>query len=153
MKAQFLLILFALAGFTVNQNSQQPEVPWDILCGRVEDRKCILGGVLNGKLVSIDLPVCPPKAQEKQIEGTVRVQVLLNGDGEVIFAHPLSGPEELWAASIKAAVTARFSPTKLSGKPMKVAGLLLVNWKNGKNNIQNPNPTGVPGVTTISPPP
>ena len=153
MKPHFLLILFATAIVAINQNSQQSKPPEDNICGRVEDRKCISGGVLNGKITSLELPAYPLKAQEKQIEGTVTVQLLFNEDGEVISVHPVSGPEELWAASVKAAVTPRFQPTKLSGKPIKVRGVLHVNFKNGKIDISRPTGT-VPGVrTTISPRP
>ena len=153
MKLHFLLILFATAMVAINQNSQQSKTPVDNICGSGEDRKCISGGVLNGKVVSVDLPVYPQTAQDKQIEGTVGVQLLFNEEGEVISAHPVFGPEELWAASIKSAVTARFQPTKLSGKPIKVSGVLQFNFRNGKIDIANPNQTGHPTRTTISPRP
>lgn len=136
MKSYFLLMLLASTVLAVNWNSQQRETPLDI-CGRAEDMKCISGGVLNGKILSTDLLACPQKAQEKPIEGTVMVmvQLLFNEDGEVISATPISGPEELWAPAIKATVKTRFNPTKLSGKPIKVRGVLYVDFKNGKIDI------------------
>jgi len=146
MKPHFLLILFATVVLTINQNSQQSKTPPDNICGRVEDRKCISGGVLNGKAVSVDLPVYKPQVQENQIEGTVIVHLVCNEDGEVISAVPVSGPEQLWAASIRAAVTARFQRIKLSGKPIKVSGVLQVNFKNGKIDI--PIGSHGPGVRT-----
>jgi TonB family protein len=145
MKPHLLLILFATAVLAINQNSQQSETSPDNICGRVEDRKCISGGVLNGKIVSVESPPYPQQAQEKQIEGTVTVQLVFNEDGEVISASPVSGPEELWAASVKAAVTTRFHPIKLSGKPIKMQGVLLVNFKNGKVDI--PEYTGTAPVS------
>ena len=156
MKPYFLLILFASTILAVNQNSQQQsEMPLDILCGRAEDKKCIDGGVLNGRITSVELPPYPQKAQENQIEGPVTVQLLLNEDGEVIFASPRSGPEELWATAVKATVATRFTPIKLSGKPIKVRGVLQVSFKNGKMDIPHPKPTGgapTRGVpTTIRP--
>src|SRR5687767_11116305 len=90
-----------------------------------------------GFIASVELPAYR-KAQEKQIEGRVTVQLLFNEDGEVISASPLSGPEELWPASVKATVTTRFRPMKLSGKPTKVRGILLVDFRNGKVDIHNP---------------
>jgi TonB family protein len=154
MKPHLLLILFASTVLAVNQNSQQQrEMPLDVFCGRGEDKKCISGGILNSRITSVELLAYPQKATEKQIEGTVTIEVLVNEDGEVIFASPLYGPEELWAASVKAAVTARFAPVKLSGKPIKVKGVIQADFKNGKMDIPHPKPgapiRGVP--TTIRP--
>lgn len=144
MKPHFLLILFASIALAVIQVSQQPKTMLDKICGTVEDKKCISGGVLNGKVASVELPAYPQKAQEKQIEGTITVELLFNEDGEVIFASPVSGPEELWAASVRATVTTRFPPTKLEGKPIKVRGVLQVSFTNGKIDI--PKATGVAPV-------
>lgn len=88
-------------------------------------------GVLNVK-ASGELPAYPEKAKGKGIEGQVEVQVLVNEDGEVIFANPLSGPEELWAESVKAAVAARFPPMTLAGSPAKITGRLIYDFKDGK---------------------
>jgi len=146
------LILFATAVLASNQNTRQSETPLDNICGRVEDKKCIDGGILNGFIASVELPAYPQKAQEKQIEGIVTVQLLFNEDGEGISARPLSGPEELWAASVKATVTTRFRPIKLSGKPIKVSGVLRVGFKNGKIDIPN-HTVIVPARTSVSPRP
>lgn len=50
----------------------------------------------------------------------------------MIFANPSSGPEEFWAECVKAAVTARFKPTTLSGKLVKITGRVIFDFKNGK---------------------
>ena len=150
MKFHLLLILFASAVLALNLNSQQSQTPLDEICGRVADRKCISRGVLNGMVASVELPAYPQKAQEKQIEGTITVQLIFNEDGEVISASPASGPEELWAAAVKASATTRFHPTKLSGKSIKVRGLLNVSFKNGKIDI--PKPSGTAPVSTPSRP-
>ncbi|MFS8087085.1 MAG: TonB family protein [Acidobacteriota bacterium] len=49
-------------------------------------------------------------------------------EGKVISAHALSGHPLLQAAAIAAARQARFSPTKLSGQPVKVTGVLIYNF-------------------------
>ena len=146
MKLHLLLILFATAVLNINQN-RQSETPLDNICGKSEVKKCLSGGVLNRWVISVELPAYPQKAQEKQIEGTVKVQLIINEDGEVISSWPVSGPEELWAASVKAAVSTRFRPTEVSGKPTKVAGVLLVSFMNGKIDI--PKSTGKPPVTVL----
>ena len=136
MKA-LLLVFFFLPGLAVfTQNRMKTDTPIQILYGErtPDDRRRgpIISGVLNGKLLNAPLPVYPQKAQDKNIEGRVEVELLINEDGEVIFANPLSGPEELWAESVKAAVTARFGPIRLSGKPAKITGRVIFDFKNSK---------------------
>lgn len=136
MKTLFLLIVFASTILPVNQNDQTTVTPVQLLYGeRTADerrRGPIHSGVLNMKVESVALPVYPQKAKEKRIEGQVEVQLLINEDGEVIFANPLSGPEQLWAESVKAAVTARFLPTRLQGQPAKITGRIIFDFEDGK---------------------
>lgn len=136
MKLLFLLILFLSTFVGVAQNNQQSKTPVQILYGdRTPDerrRGPLISGVLNMKVISEVLPPYPQKAKAKRIEGRVEVQLLINEDGEVIFANPLSGPEELWAESVRAAVGARFKPTKLSGEPVKITGRVIFDFQNGK---------------------
>ncbi|MGH9945166.1 MAG: energy transducer TonB, partial [Pyrinomonadaceae bacterium] len=127
-----LLLLFILSLSTfvgVAQTNQQTKTPVHILYGeRTPDerrRGPIISGILNMKIVSEVLPTYSQKAKDKDIEGRVEVEVLVNEDGEVIFANPLSGPEGLWAESVRAAVSARFTPTTLSGGPVKITGRLI----------------------------
>jgi TonB family protein len=84
------------------------------------------------KVLNELLPAYPQKAKDQKIQGRVEVQLLVNEDGEVIFANPLSGPEELWAESVKASVAARFKPTTLSGEPVKITGRIILDFKDGK---------------------
>jgi TonB family protein len=143
MKAVPLTILFicTLAGFA--QSNKQSETPVQILYGeRTADQRRhgpLISGVLNMKILNDPLPTYPQKAKEMNIQGRVEVQLLINEDGEVIFANPLSGPEELWAECVKAAVTARFKPTTLSGKPAKITGRVILDFKNGKVEFPDKN--------------
>ena len=151
MKSHFVLILIASTVLTINQNNQQPKLPPDLPCDSVKaDKKPISGGILNGKVVSGGQLAYPQKALENHIEGAVVIQVVFNEDGEVITAEPTCGPEQLWAASVKAAVTSRFQPTKLSGQPIKVKGVLRFHFENGKAEM--PKPTGSKAVTDIASP-
>ena len=149
MKPLFLLILFAASAIAINHNNQQAEKPLDAICGKEGEMKCLTGGVLNRWIASVELPPYPQKAQENQVEGTVKVQLIFNEAGEVISTSPASGPEELWSASVKTAVNTRFRPIKLSGKPIKVTGVLQVDFKNGK--IEVPRLKGEAPVTMSHP--
>ena len=87
-------------------------------------RAPISGGVLNGKAISLPRPAYPPIARAAHASGTVVVQVTIDENGNVISAHAVSGHPLLQAVAVAAARGARFSPTKLSGQPVKVTGVI-----------------------------
>jgi len=91
-------------------------------------RAPISGGVLNGKAISLPKPAYPPIARAAHAAGTVVVQVTIDENGSVIAAHAVSGHPLLQAAAVGAARQARFSPTKLSGQPVKVTGVIQYNF-------------------------
>src|SRR6185503_19116012 len=88
----------------------------------------ISGGVLNGKAISLPKPQYPPIARAAHAAGTVVVQVLIDENGNVVSAKAVSGHPLLQAVAVSAARQARFSPTKLSGQPVKVTGVIQYNF-------------------------
>lgn len=88
----------------------------------------ISGGVLNGKAISLPKPGYPPIARAARASGTVVVQVLIDENGNVVSAHAVSGHPLLQGAAVGAARQAKFSPTKLSGQPVKVTGVIQYNF-------------------------
>lgn len=91
-------------------------------------RAPISGGVLNGKAISLPKPSYPPIARAAHASGTVAVQVTIDENGNVISAHAVSGHPLLQAVAVAAARGAKFSPTKLSGQPVKVTGVITYNF-------------------------
>lgn len=91
-------------------------------------RAPISGGVLNGKAISLPKPAYPPIARQAHASGTVVVQVVIDENGGVISARAVSGHPLLQAVAVGAARQARFSPTKLSGQPVKVTGVITYNF-------------------------
>jgi len=91
-------------------------------------RAPISGGVLNGKAISLPKPAYPPIARAAHASGTVVVQVLIDENGNVVSAHAVSGHPLLQGAAVGAARQAKFSPTKLSGQPVKVTGVIQYNF-------------------------
>ena len=85
-------------------------------------------GVLNGKAISKPAPAYPPIAKAARASGTVTVQVIVNEKGDVISASAVSVHPLLQQASVAAARQARFSPTLLSGQPVKVSGIITYNF-------------------------
>lgn len=90
--------------------------------------KQISGGVLNGKAISLPKPPYPAAAKAVRASGSVSVQVLIDENGSVVSASAVSGHPLLRAAAAAAARQARFSPTKLSGQPVKVSGVITYNF-------------------------
>ena len=90
--------------------------------------KPVSGGVLNGKALSLPVPRYPDIARRSRTSGKVEVQVVVDENGNVISAEALSGPAPLRDAAVDAAKHARFSPTKLSGAPVKVSGTIDYNF-------------------------
>lgn len=89
--------------------------------------KPISGGVLNGTAISLPPPMYPDAAKRSRTQGVVTVEVVLDESGKVISANATNGPSMLRDAAQQAALKARFSPTKLSGQPVKVSG--VINYK------------------------
>ncbi|MBX3243344.1 MAG: TonB family protein [Acidobacteria bacterium] len=90
------------------------------------ERKPIIGGVLNGKAISLPKPTYPEDARAARVQGTIKVQIVVDESGKVISAKTLDGVElpSMRAAAEAAALNATFSPTLLSGQPVKVQGVI-----------------------------
>jgi TonB family protein len=89
--------------------------------------RAVSGGVLNGTALNLPSPTFPESARRLKISGLVTVEVVVDETGKVISAQAISGPIALREVSVQAALRARFSPTKLSGQPVKVSG--TINYK------------------------
>jgi TonB family protein len=106
----------------VNLDAEPPPPP-----GPRPILKPISGGVLNGTALSLPQPFYPEAAKRMRTSGIVTVEVVLDESGKVVSANAVNGPTILRDAAIQAALKARFSPTKLSGQPVKVSG--IINYK------------------------
>jgi len=81
-------------------------------------------GVTSGTPIYIPKPEYPLAAQRNGLTGRIVVEVLIDEGGKVTSAHALNGPPELQRAAEAAALKARFKPTKLSGTPVAVKGVI-----------------------------
>jgi len=93
--------------------------------------KIVSKGVVNGQATSLPKPVYPATAQAVGASGQVSVQVLIDESGHVVSAHATGGHPLLRASAEKAALAARFTPTKLSEVPVKVTGIITYNFMRG----------------------
>jgi TonB family protein len=86
------------------------------------------GGVLNGKAITLPPPEYPAVARAAKASGNVTVEITIDEEGNVISARSVSGHPLLQSAAVTAARQAKFSPTRASGQPVKVNGVLVYNF-------------------------
>jgi len=67
---------------------------------------------------------------------SVTVEVTIDEDGNVVAARAISGHPLLQAASVAAARNAKFAPTKMSGQPVKVQGVLVYTFASDQGQRQ-----------------
>lgn len=85
-------------------------------------------GVLNGKATALPQPKYPAAARSVRAGGAVQVKVLIDVDGTMLSAEAVSGHPLLQKAAIDAACSSQFLPTLLSGRPVKVSGIITYNF-------------------------
>lgn len=90
--------------------------------------KPVSGGILNGKALNMPAPIYPDLARRARVGGTVDVEVVIDLTGKVVSAKAVKGPALLHAAAEQAARYAKFSPTLLSGQPVRISGTITYNF-------------------------
>lgn len=90
--------------------------------------RLISKGVITGEATFLPKPAYPPIAKQMRAHGPVSVQVLIDETGKVVSATAVKGNPVLLHAAEKAALQARFKPTRLSDQPVKVSGVITYNF-------------------------
>jgi len=83
------------------------------------------GSVLNGMAVSLPRPVYPPMAKQIGASGQVRVQVSVDGSGNVVSARAISGHPLLRSAAESAA-----RQSKMRTDAANTTGQIVYNFRN-----------------------
>lgn len=95
---------------------------------RVKDGDTVSGGILNGKAGSLPRPAYPAAARAVRASGAVHVQVIISEEGMIWSAMPVSGHPLLRNSARLASCGSKFGPTTLSGRPVKVSGVITYNF-------------------------
>ena len=88
----------------------------------------VSGGVLNARATNKPAPEYPVNGRASGAAGTVVVQIVVDERGAVTSAHAVSGHSMLLAPSERAAMRAKFRPTTICGRPVKVSGVITYNY-------------------------
>ena len=84
--------------------------------------------MLQGSAIKRVTPEYPPLASAARVSGTVVVEVTVDEEGKVMSARAVSGHPLLKDAAVDAARGWMFTPTTLSGVPVKVIGTITFNF-------------------------
>jgi len=85
--------------------------------------------ILNGRAISLPKPSYSDEARRYRAHGRVVIKVTIDELGNVIDASDMCGSNPLLVKpSLQSARAARFTPTKLSGQPVKVTGVITYNF-------------------------
>jgi TonB family protein len=84
--------------------------------------------LLCGKAISLPKPTYPEGARVAKVSGPVSVSAVTDESGRVIWAKAINGHPLLQGAAVKAACLARYSPTLIRGRAVKVETLITYNF-------------------------
>jgi TonB family protein len=101
--------------YTVQGNAPPPAI----------DRK---GDIVNGTPTTQPQPAYPAKAKKFGVQGPVTISVSLDEEGKPIEVRAKSGHTLLLDSAARAACDARWTPTLLAGKPVKVSASITYNF-------------------------
>lgn len=107
----------------VETDSKPPEPP--VVKPKTERVTSI---VLTSKAISLPQPAYPAMARQIRLQGPVNVQILVDEQGKVVSAQIVSGHPILSSSAKDAAMRARFTPTVLNGKAVKIQGVITYNF-------------------------
>lgn len=83
---------------------------------------------LCGKAISMPKSLYPEEAKAAKVSGVVQVNALIDEKGRVVWAKAVTGHPLLQDVSRRAACRARYSPTVISGRPVKTGTSLTYNF-------------------------
>lgn len=87
-------------------------------------KEVVAAGLINGKAVHKPQPDYPRIALADRVQGTVTVRVTVDENGDVVTAQAVGGPPQLRDASERAAKKAKFTPTRVCGRGVRVSGVI-----------------------------
>lgn len=93
---------------------------WDTTAQYFPFQKPNTASFVPAKLIKRVQPEYPADAQEKRIEGTVKLHVVLKKDGSVFVQSVAEGDPVLSPAAIEAVRQWRYEPSQLNGQPLDV---------------------------------
>lgn len=95
---------------------------------RLDKARLAGGGLMLGKLIGSPAPVYPAEAKSARITGSVIMKVTVDEAGKVLAVDTLCGHPLLAKGAEESIRRARYTPTLVGGKPVKVIGIARYNF-------------------------
>lgn len=86
-------------------------------------------GVLQGSILHKVDPQYPQEAKDNRVEGDVVLRILIDEQGNVSEAKPMSGPPSLTDAAVDAMMQWKFKPYRLNGEPVQVESVFTIRFR------------------------
>jgi TonB family protein len=87
------------------------------------------GDLLQNTATMRPKPIYPKGRRPDNVKGSVTVEVMIDEEGSVISAKPISGPDHLRSAAVSAARGWKWTPTKVERKRTRVVGTITFDFK------------------------
>jgi TonB family protein len=101
--------------------------------GKTERRIKVAGNVQQATLIHQEVPVYPPDAKEKHIQGTVLLHAVIAKDGTIRLLDLTEGVCPLAGSAMDAVKKWRYKPTLLNGDPVEVDTTISVVYTLGSH--------------------
>ncbi len=101
---------------------------WDSSVQFVKPRTGPSPSLVPPRLTKKVMPVYPPEAEAKRIQGIVKLHVLIQTDGTVKILNVISGDPLLIPAAEEAVVQWRYTPLLFNGQPVETDSTITVNF-------------------------
>jgi len=95
-------------------------------------------GILNGQAIDLPEAVYPSEAKEKNVTGSVNVEVVVSKKGRVIWVKAASGHILLRKSAQDAARKAKFKPLLMEGRAVRFKGLIIYKFLPGEASVSAP---------------
>jgi protein TonB len=114
-------------------NAQQnPNDPHFQAASPVRDAQLInvrvAAGVSQGLKIKSVAPIYPQEAKYNRIQGSVRLNAVINKTGDVVDVEVADGPIELVVSAVNAVRQWKYKPYVLQGEPVEVSTTITVNY-------------------------
>lgn len=86
-------------------------------------------GVLEGSILHKVDPQYPQEAKDNRVQGDVVLRILIDKQGNVIKAKPMSGTPSLTGAAVDAMMQWKFKPYLLNGEPVQVESVFTIRFR------------------------
>ncbi len=123
----------SLPGIYVHIQGSFRIVNWQTFYGlpNVKPARIRVGtSVAMSQLIRQVNPIHSPENRQKHLQGTVLLHIVIDRDGSVVRAEPVSGPPELAQESVDAVRQWLFKPTLLNGDPVEVDTTVTIIFSN-----------------------